>query len=139
MKPLVDINVLMDVLARRAPFHAAAAGVWALAESGKVEALVPAASLPTVYYLGRRLFDRQRAREAVQRVVDVFTVVPVDARTIADALNSGLPDFEDAVQVFSGIHAGATHVISRDQRGFAGSPLIALTPEQFLVEFAKAP
>lgn len=137
MKPLVDINVLMDVLARREPFHLAAAGVWALVETGTVEAFVSAASFPTVYYLGRRMFDRQRALESVKTVARVFRVATVDAQVIADALNSGLSDFEDAVQVHSGLRAGATHVVSRDQHGFAGGPLPVLTPDAFLVEVAK--
>lgn len=132
MKVLVDTNVLMDVLAARDPFHRAAAGVWLMAEEGHVEAVVSAVSFTTIFYLARRQFDRARAVAAVVKVRDVFKVAAVDDDVINRAIASGMPDFEDAVQAFSGVKSAVTHVVTRDETGFAGGPLPVLSPEQLL-------
>jgi predicted nucleic acid-binding protein len=40
MKVFVDTNVLLDVLARREPFHAEAARIWSLAPSKRIVAIL---------------------------------------------------------------------------------------------------
>ena len=132
MKALIDINILMDVLAEREPFHAAAAAVWTLVESGRAAGCVASVSCTTIYYLARRLHGSDRAAAAVRKVTEVFEIAPVDGGIVERALDSGMRDFEDAVQAFAGGGCGATHVISRDATGFVGGPLPVLTPEQFL-------
>lgn len=139
MKVLVDTNVLMDVLAQREPFAAASSAVWALAEAKKVEAVVSAVSLTTVFYLGGRFWNHDRAMEAIRKIVSIFEVAPADDATVRDALGSSLYDFEDALQAFAGVRVGATHVVTRDPDGFAGGPLVVLSPEQFLGAVALTP
>lgn len=132
MKALIDINVLMDVLAERPPFHAAAADVWTVMECGRAAGCVAAVSCTTIYYLARRLYGRERALEAVRKVSAVFEVAGVDGAVVGQAIASGMRDIEDAVQAFAGLGAGASHVVSRDAPGFADGPLPVLTPEQFI-------
>lgn len=132
MIPLVDTNVLIDVLAERSPFEKPAAEIWALVEAGKLRAVVSAVSFATIFYYARKLQGRDQALAACERIRRVFDVVAVDAEVIDLALASGMHDFEDALQAFSGVRGGATHVVSRDATGFRDGPLPVLTPEQFV-------
>jgi predicted nucleic acid-binding protein len=50
----IDTNVLLDVLARRQPFYAAASRIWTLAERGSVRAFVSAISFNNIYYITRK-------------------------------------------------------------------------------------
>jgi predicted nucleic acid-binding protein len=57
MRVFVDTNLLLDVLAKREPFYAAAARIWTLAETGACEALVSAISFNNVFLLTRNVGD----------------------------------------------------------------------------------
>ena len=123
---------MLDVLTVRAPFAARAAEVWVLVETKAVRGLVSAVSLSTIFYYARKSEGRDKAFAACKRIHDVFEIATVDAQVVGQALASGMHDFEDALQAFSGAAAGATHVVSRDATGFRGGPLPVLTPEQFI-------
>lgn len=136
MRVLVDANVLLDVLAERQPFFTPSAAVWALVEQGRADAVVSAVSVTNIYYIGRRAFGRERALAAVRAVAKDFAIAAVDQDVVNEAIASGLPDFEDAIQAFAGRRAAATHVITRDPQGFAGGPLSVMTPNEFISTFS---
>ena len=130
MKILLDSDVLLDVLADRQPFVAPSSAAWALAEPKRYEAVISALSFTNIYYVGRKLFGHAKAMEAMQSLSSIFEIAPVDRHVIDSAISSGLPDFEDAVQAFAAASAGATHVVTRDARGFVGGPLAMVPPDQ---------
>lgn len=74
----------------------------------------------------------------VREVASVFEVAAVDAEVVSLALASGMRDFEDALQAFAALRAGATHVLSRDLGGFRGGPLPVLTPDEFVASTRSA-
>jgi len=128
----VDVNVLMDVLAHRQPHYAASAKVWVAVDRQDVSGWVSADSFSTLYYLLRKLSSHAEACQCLQRVCDVFEVVPVDAALIEKALRSSVGDFEDAVQHECALHINATAIITRDARHFRHAAIQAVTPENFV-------
>lgn len=132
MKVLVDTNVLLDVLIERIPFYAAAMDVWSAAEERKITALASAVSFATIFYVARKAHGADAAHAACAKVAELFEVAAVDAEVVTQALASGMRDFEDAMQAFAAVRAGATHVVSRDVAGFRDGPLPALTPESLV-------
>ncbi len=137
MRILVDTNILLDVLARREPFYAAAAAIWSLAERGEVRAVVSAISFNNVYYIVRRAEGRTRAQKAMRLIRDVFESVPPDNQIINQAIDANMADFEDAVQFHSAIRAKATYLVTRNPGDFPKSALPILTPEEFLAAWRK--
>jgi predicted nucleic acid-binding protein len=131
MKALLDTNVLLDVIMRRPGFFIPATAVWKAAEERQYEAVVSAISFTTIHYLIGRYSGQLAADEAVRLLHKVFVVATVDSQTIADAIASGNNDFEDAVQAASAIHAGATHVITRDATGFSNCGMTVLAPNEW--------
>lgn len=133
MTALVDTNVLLDVLLNNPGFAVDAAAVWTAVETKRIEGLVAAVSLTNVHYIVRKRSGVQKAEEAVRLVQRVFTIIAVDAGVISDALASGNPDFEDAVQAAAALRSAATHVVTRDPRGFARSGLAVISPRNLIV------
>ncbi len=132
MKVFVDTNVLLDILARREPFHAEAARIWSLAERGRVEALVSVISFNNVYYVVRRASNRKSAEKSLRLMRDIFTPVPFSVQILNQAIDAGYNDFEDAIQFHSAIHAEADCLITRDANHFPANDLPVLSPAAFL-------
>ena len=132
MVVLVDTNVLLDVLGRRAPHYRAAAQVWTLAERGEIRAFVSAISYNNVYYIARRAEYKAAARRAMTALRDVFDSVAPDAKIINQAIDSECDDFEDAIQFHSAVRVGARVLITRNPKNFPPSTMAIATPEEFL-------
>jgi predicted nucleic acid-binding protein len=132
MTVFVDTNVLLDVLARREPFYGDAAQVWTLAEEGRIGGFVSPVSLTNVFYIVRRLHDVRAARRALVLLRDTFKVAVCDEQLVDQALDSGIADFEDAVQYFGAVRVKADCIVSRDPRGFPRADPPVLTPREFL-------
>jgi predicted nucleic acid-binding protein len=135
VKVFLDTNVLLDLIARREPFVAEAARIWALAETRRIEGLVSALSFTTIYYIARRTRSRADASAAVRLLRDVFTPVACDAPVIDRAIAGGFDDFEDAIQYFSALAAGADCVVTRNPDHFPDSPTPVLVPKEFLATY----
>ena len=132
MKLFLDTNVLFDVLGRRARHVADSAAVWSRVERGVHEGLISAISFNNVFYIVRRAAGHKAAREAMKVLRDAFRIVDVDEQTIHRAIDSGIADFEDALQYFSALRAQADCIITRNVRDFPPDPIPAMTPEEFL-------
>ena len=132
MNVFIDTNVLLDVLAHRDPFYADSARVWTLAETGQVAGFASALSLPNLYYLLRRAKGQRAARKAMGILRDIFSLVPLDAQIMNQAIDADLRDFEDAIQFFSALRAGATTLITRNPSDFPRQDIAIQTPTAFL-------
>jgi predicted nucleic acid-binding protein len=128
----VDTNLLLDVLVKREPFYTAAARVWTLAETGACEALVSAISFNNVFYIVRKAHDTATARRALVLLRDVFASIAPDQRILNQAIDSDIPDFENAIQLYSAIHARADYLLTRNVGDFPTGILPILAPDEFL-------
>lgn len=129
MKVLVDTNVILDVLLERRSHAEASAVVWGMLEKGAGRGLVSAHAVPTLYYLIRKEHASQKAKRILSALLTVFDVAPVDQAVIEHAFDLPMSDFEDAVTAASARNAGCDLIVTRDSKGFRGSPVRALAPE----------
>lgn len=135
MKILVDTNVVLDLLLDRFPFSDSAARIFALVENSEVEAALCATTVTTIDYLLTQSLHRAEARKALQRLLQLFEIAPVNRSVIEEALQSRMTDFEDAVLSCSASLVGATAVVTRNTKDFRKSPVKALDPAEFLSAF----
>ncbi len=129
MKILVDTNVVMDELLDRQPHFAGSSTVWAASESRTAEGVLAAYTVTTIHYLIRRVHGAARAGQAVGAILRVFSVAPVDDGIVREASGLSSPDFEDAVTAVAALRAGCDIIVTRDPKGFRGSPVTVLAPE----------
>jgi predicted nucleic acid-binding protein len=132
MNVFVDTNVLLDVLGRREPFYTDSARIWTLAETGQMVGLVSTLSLPNLFYILRRGRGSTPARKAMGILRDIFTFVPLDAQITNQAIDADIPDFEDAIQFFSALRAGADVLATRNPSDFPTGDIAIQTPTEFL-------
>lgn len=129
---LFDTNVLLDVLLDRQPDVEASAAAWAAVETGIAEGMLAAHALTTFHYLVRKERGNARAGRIVSAILRVFRVAAVDGAVVQEALQLPFSDFEDAVTAAAGRLAGCDYIVTRDPKGFRGSPVRSLTPEALI-------
>ena len=135
-KILIDLNVLLDFLNKR-PFHREAARIIGLCESGHFEGCLCAHEVTTLaYFLLKELRDRPLVERTLSIIMDLFTILPVDAEILRAALSSPIRDYEDAVVEASAMHHALDAIITRNMADFAQSRIMSMTPEQFLLNYA---
>lgn len=128
-RALLDVNIVLDVLLDRGPHAKASAAVWAAIERGAVEGMLAAHALTTIHYLVRKDRDSPDARRTIAALLRVFAVAAVDGAVLRQALQFSWPDFEDSVTAAAAQSAGCDAIVTRDPRGFPGSPVRVLLPE----------
>lgn len=70
-----------------------------------------------------------KAKRIVAAVLSVFKIAPVDGAVIQEALQLPFADFEDALTATAARSADCDYVVTRDLKGFRGSPVHPLLPE----------
>jgi predicted nucleic acid-binding protein len=129
---LLDTNVVLDVLLDRAPYGKASAAVWAAVESGEAEGMLAAHAVTTIHYLVQKEMGNIKVKRIISMILRVFGVAPVDGETVEEALQLPSSDFEDAVTAAAARLAGCEYIVTRDPKGFRGSPVRPITPEAAL-------
>lgn len=127
---LFDLNVILDVLQRRAPHYEASAGALAAAETGRVIGLVAAHSLTTLFYLASRSHSSATAKVMLSDLLRILSVAGVRQSESEQALALPYDDFEDATQMAAAVGAGAEYIVTRDLDGFRAGPLRAIRPAE---------
>jgi predicted nucleic acid-binding protein len=134
---LFDTNVVLDVLLDRQPHVEASAAAWAAVETGISEGLLAAHAVTTIHYLIRRELGTVKARRIVSAILRVFGVAAVDGAVVQDALQLSFSDFEDALTAAAARVAPCECIVTRDPKGFRGSPVRSLIPEAVTALLSK--
>jgi predicted nucleic acid-binding protein len=132
LRVLVDTNVVLDVLLERQPYAVAAADVFALVEESRIEGFLCATTVTTVDYLLGQALPPEKARTALQRLLDLFEIAPVNRPVLEQALRSGIPDFEDAVLEQSARLVSVEAITTRNLSDFKKSSVTAMDPPELL-------
>ena len=122
MKLVFDTNVIVDVLTLREPFAGASKKAMATVARPGVFGAMTANSMTDIFYL-LRLMDYLEILDATHSICRL-------------ALQSVMLDFEDALVAESARMWSADCIVTRDPRGFADSPVKAVTPDELLRRFA---
>jgi predicted nucleic acid-binding protein len=126
---LVDVNVILDILLDRKPHAEASAAAWAAVERGMAQGFVAAHAITTIHYLVRKETSTAKSKAIVTAILKVFHVAPIDDSVLQDALQLSCSDFEDAATAAAARLASCDYIVTRDPRGFRGSPVRSVTPE----------
>lgn len=128
---LFDTNVVLDVLLARQPYVDASAAAWAAVETGTLEGMLAAHAVTTIHYLVRKEMGNAKGKRIVTAILRVFGVAAVDGAVIEEALQMAFSDFEDAVTAAAARLSRCECIVTRDPKGFRGSPVRCLPPEAF--------
>lgn len=130
---MLDLNVLLDVLQKREPHYRVSAAIIERVVTGAEQGALSAHAVTTVYYLVNRYADRTAADGALSWLLQHLYVCPVGREELERARSLGWADFEDAVVAAAAERAGCTSIVTRNVKDFRGSPVSAMTPQEYLL------
>lgn len=134
IRVLVDSNVLVDFLARRAGFYALARKLMVFAEMGDYELWMSSSQVTDVFYVlssGGKASCAPAAREALAALRRFVHVCAPGEREVDRALGSAWTDFEDALVYQVATSIDASVIVTRNGCDFARSAIPVCTPEEF--------
>jgi len=132
VKVLLDTNVVLDVLLEREPFYKTAVTLLTTANNANIDFVVTASTVSDLYYITRKGRGHLIAKAMLKRLFRFVDIALVDKTIIWQALESELPDFEDAIQIGSAKAAGIFTIITRNPSDFQDPAITIYTPEGFL-------
>jgi predicted nucleic acid-binding protein len=129
----LDTNVIIDVLANREPFSNVASKLLDYADKGKLSIYISALSYSNIYYILRKTCSHKEMISLLRDIKAISTTMDVTEAIINKAIDSGLKDFEDAIQLNTALsNKKIQAVVTRDIKGFKNSEISVLTPEEAL-------
>jgi predicted nucleic acid-binding protein len=131
---LFDTNVIIDVLTNREPFVEASQAVWRMHDEGEIDGYLSAVSLTNLFYIVRKSSNQADAWTGVNTCLQAFTICEVNQTILKYAAMLGGKDFEDNVQMASASAYQLDFIVTRDEQGFVGSSVPALTPQELMAQ-----
>ena len=133
MRVLIDTNIVLDFLLQREPFFQDAELLFQAIDAGQLIGYVTATTLTDIFYISRKhTRSVEQARQAVLETLTAMVICPIDRAVLESAFNSGLVDFEDAVQIFGAVAQRLDAILTRDNKGFLSSPIPVLSIQELL-------
>ena len=127
----LDTNIVVDLLDRREPFCHDAVRLFTMAYHRQVQLIVSPMTFSTVSFLLHR-HGSEGVRGLLSNFRQLSRVAASDERTVDDALASQFKDFEDAMQYYTALRAGADVIITRNGKDFTASKLPVMTATEYL-------
>lgn len=132
MNVLLNTNVVLDYILKRDPFFEHAKTIFRWSYEQKIIAYVSASAVTDIYYLIQQAMDKATALNFIQELVQFIQIAGVDKTVVLLALQSGISDFEDAVQNAAAKNTGITHIITRNIKDYKKSDLMIVSPGSFI-------
>ena len=137
MKVFLDANVILDYLTDRQPFADDAEVVIEFcASEGNIGKITTLTACNAVYILSK-VIGKQLAEEKIKELIDIVGLVGISPESVSSNLAASHIDFEDSVQLSEAIRWKAEAIVTRDKRGFSGSPIPVYSPADFILTYMK--
>lgn len=132
MKLLLDTNILIDLVTKRAPFGADARKLSVAALFKDVQIWVTTQSYTDAQFILGRTYDKNEVRQALLETLELLIPCSVNASDLKPALESEWEEAEDYLIAHTAKRIKADFFITRDTEISAKSPVPALTAGEFL-------
>jgi predicted nucleic acid-binding protein len=130
-KILLDTNIIIDLLAKREPFHQDAKILFYLADKKKVSLFTSALSIANINYVLQKGRPPKEVKEILRKLNLLVAIVNLDAKVIALALNdNSFKDFEDGLQYYSALENDLDIIVTRNLKDYTNAKLPVMTAQQ---------
>lgn len=132
MHVFLDTNVILDVALQRPGLFEGSKRALEKCETDGHTLRLSWHTVSNLFYLLRRERGGDKTVEFLRSLLAVSTIATVGHADALRALEYGLRDFEDALQLSAAESCGADVILTRNKRDFGNAPKIAvLEPEEF--------
>lgn len=133
MRILIDTNIILDIVQKREPFFADSYQALRKAVESDAECFISASAATDIFYMLRKSFhSAEKSKKILEQLSQLVTFADVQGMDVHTALMRSMPDFEDAVVDAVAERNGASYILTRNIKDFAGSIVPAITPTDFL-------
>jgi len=133
MTILLDTNIILDIALNRQGHSEKAKELIYFLNQKEIPFFITATTITDIYYILKKSGNHSTALEFLQNFLLYADIIGVDKTIITSALNSGLFDFEDAVQIQCAVFNQISVIITRNKSDFKTSDVSVFTPEEFLI------
>lgn len=130
-KIFLDSDVLLDLTLKREDLLLPMLNVFKLIKERELQGMTSSVAFVNIHYFLNK-YAKESKFALLFQLRSALTIIKVDEYIIDNALNSGLPDFEDAVQFYAAKSAVAEAIITRNVKDYKQTAIPVYTPEQFL-------
>ena len=136
---LLDVNICLDLLLDRKPHVTSSGQIFEAGEKGSITLVISGLSFDTLFYIMRPALGARKSIEKLQLLHRYVHTGTIDHKTVEQALASGWPDLEDALQYYCALHNDCRFLITRNKKDFKADSksLRILSPEEFLEGLQK--
>ncbi|MDR2444994.1 MAG: PIN domain-containing protein [Spirochaetaceae bacterium] len=133
---LVDINIIIDGMAKREPFAKLSHDILTLCAQDKFMGYISAHTIPTAHYILRKQYSAVEVKNMLLYICEILNIAGYTKEQVVDALNNDdFSDFEDCLQMESAQTINADYIITRNTNDFRGSAIPIISAEDFLKLF----
>ena len=129
---LLDTDILIDIALDRHPHAGPAAELLDQIEHGAERAGIAWHTVSNFYYIVASARGGGNARDFIVELTRFVAVAATGTEAVRYAVDLPLADFEDALQVAAARACGARHIVTRNVRDYARSPIPAVEPREAL-------
>ena len=134
MRALIDTNVVIDVLQKRAPHFDASFAVVMACARGRAEGWFTAKAITDVFYIMHRYYyANEPCLDVVRKLYKLFRIADTTASSCLQASFSLVSDYEDAVVDETAKAIRADYIVTRNIDDFKNSTIPAITPSDFML------
>jgi len=134
-KTLIDTNIILDLLAKRKPFHQDSEQIFSLGDLGTVELIVSTLSIVNTHYILKELLKKKNSRSIIRKFKVLVESIDLTDKIIELALNDNkFKDFEDGIQYYTALEAQCSVIVTRNLKDFKNSTLPVMSPKEFLTK-----
>ncbi|TAL51840.1 MAG: hypothetical protein EPN92_00085 [Chitinophagaceae bacterium] len=137
----VDSNVFLDAILHRTEYYPDCESLLKQPETTSLKLYTSASCLLNVmYFLKKAKVDYSVIIEITESLLKTLSLISCTEKIFLDAIHSGFPDLEDAVQYYTAQHIkGIDYFISSNTKDFKKTTpqLPVITPRQFMTLYNK--
>ena len=132
MKVFLDTNVLLDYLLNREGFAEYAMQLLLLGNAKEIDLCVADLSISNIAYITRETISKEDFYDVMKKLSRCYTIVSMGKKVVNQALDAQWSDFEDALQYYTALNAGADVIITRNAKDFKQAELPVMTASEYL-------
>ena len=120
-KVLIDLNILLDLLNKRMD-HESALIVFDKCVKTEIKGFICSHEITTLsYFLEKENYKKIKRNKVINRILDTFSILSANEKTLRLALESEIEDYEDAVIDELAYDEQIDFIISRNLKDFKKS------------------
>lgn len=133
LKVFVDTDVIIDFLIDRQPHAVASSKIFVLCDKRLLTIFASSLCINNVHYIIKKVTGDKKAREIINDLLDLMTVIEVSEKDLRNAVQSDFKDFEDAIQYSAAQKVNEIKaIVTRNTKDYKKSKIPIFTPDTLI-------